>query len=222
MQRAIKALGSGDVTEAGRVLNALVQEWPAWSEAWNKRATLRFIEGRDVDSLDDIGQTLLLEPRHFGAVSGFAQICIRAGDLTAALTAFEHVLNINPNQEGARRAVEVLRRQAPQTLHGRGDKWAAGGYAPASRSGSPSSRVIPARFTDRWFVATVRAYCGRSTDRSSAGGDRTTCAVPRSDSTRRWCDTSGRSRVDATRVRVDRSAGNAGDPPHLNRGRTYA
>ena len=117
MQRAIEALGSGDVTEAGRVLNALVQEWPAWSEAWNKRATLRFIEGRDADSLDDIGKTLSLEPRHFGAVSGFAQICIRAGDLTAALTAFEHVLSINPHQEGARRAVEVLRRQAPRTLH---------------------------------------------------------------------------------------------------------
>jgi hypothetical protein len=118
MQRAIKALGSGDLPEAGRVLDALVQEWPAWSEAWNKRATLRFIEGRDADSLDDIGQTLSLEPRHFGAVSGFAQICVRAGDLTAALTAFEHVLSINPHQEGARRAVEVLRRQAPPlTLH---------------------------------------------------------------------------------------------------------
>ena len=117
MQRAIEALGNGDVTEASRVLNALVQEWPAWSEAWNKRATLRFIEGRDADSLDDIGQTLSLEPRHFGAVSGFAQICIRAGDLTAALTAFEHILSINPHQEGARRAVEVLRRQAPPTLH---------------------------------------------------------------------------------------------------------
>ncbi len=117
MQRAIEALGSGDVAEAGRVLNALVQEWPAWSEAWNKRATSRFIEGRDADSLDDIGQTLTLEPRHFGAVSGFAQICIRAGELTAALTAFEHVLNIDPNQEGARRAVEVLRRQVPRTLH---------------------------------------------------------------------------------------------------------
>ena len=117
MQRAIDALGSGDVTEAGRVLDALVQEWPAWSEAWNKRATLRFMEGRDADSLDDIEQTLSLEPRHFGAVSGFAQICIRAGDLTAALTAFEHVLSINPHLAGAHRAVEVLRRQAPRTVH---------------------------------------------------------------------------------------------------------
>ena len=117
MQRAIEALGSGDVTAAGHMLDALVHEWPAWSEAWNKRATLRFMEGRDADSLDDIGQTLSLEPRHFGAVSGFAQICIRAGDLTAALTAFEHVLSINPHQEGARQAVEMLRRRAPRTLH---------------------------------------------------------------------------------------------------------
>src|SRR4030095_11204621 len=42
MQRAIKALGNGDVTEAGRVLDALVQEGPAWSEAGNKRAALGF------------------------------------------------------------------------------------------------------------------------------------------------------------------------------------
>ena len=117
VQRAIEALGSGDVTEAGRLLDTLVQGWPAWSEAWNKRATLRFMEGRDANSLDDIEQTLSLEPRHFGAVSGFAQICMRAGNLTAALTAFEHVLSINPHQEGVRRAVEMLRRQAPRTLH---------------------------------------------------------------------------------------------------------
>jgi hypothetical protein len=117
MRRAITALSSGDVTEAGRMLDALVLEWPAWSEAWNKRATLRFMEGRDADSLDDIGQTLSLEPRHFGAVSGFAQICIRAGDLTAALTAFEHVLSIHPHQVNARQAVELLRRQASRTLH---------------------------------------------------------------------------------------------------------
>src|SRR5262245_18920995 len=85
MQRAIEALGSVDVTEASRMLDTLVQEWPAWSEAWNKRATLRFVEGRDADSLDDIGQTLLLEPRHFGCVSGFAQTGIRAGHRTAVL-----------------------------------------------------------------------------------------------------------------------------------------
>ena len=117
MQRAIAALGSGQLTEAGRLLDALIQRWPAWAEAWNKRATLRFVEQRDADSLDDIAQTLSLEPRHFGAVSGLAQICVRAGELTAAQIAFEHVLSISPYLEGARHAVEVLRKQAPRTLH---------------------------------------------------------------------------------------------------------
>ena len=79
MRSAVSALETGNLTNAGATLDAMVTQWPDWAEAWNKRATLRFIEDRDGESLGDIARTLEREPRHFGALGGFGQICLRAG-----------------------------------------------------------------------------------------------------------------------------------------------
>ncbi len=117
MRGAIAALETGDPTAADRALNMMVKRWPNWAEPWNKRATLRFVEERDADSLDDIGRTLELEPRHFGALSGFGQICMRARDISSALLVFEHAVAINPNMDSVRRVAEVLRRQGQRTIH---------------------------------------------------------------------------------------------------------
>ena len=117
MRGAIAALETGDPTAADHELNMMVKRWPNWAEAWNKRATLRFVEERDADSLDDIGRTLELEPRHFGALSGFGQICLRARDVSSALLAFEQAVAVNPNLDSVRQAAMVLRRQDPRTIH---------------------------------------------------------------------------------------------------------
>lgn len=117
MRIAIAAIEAGDVANADRALNEMVERWPTWAEAWNKRATLRFIEERDAESLDDIDRTLTLEPRHFGALSGFGQICLRAGDMDSALLAFERAVAINPTMDSIRQAAELLRKENPPTIH---------------------------------------------------------------------------------------------------------
>lgn len=117
MRSATAAFETGDSTAADLELNMMVNRWPNWAEAWNKRATLRFVEQRDSDSLDDIGRTLELEPRHFGALSGFGQICLRARDISSALLAFEQAVVVNPNLDSIRQAAVVLRRQDPRTIH---------------------------------------------------------------------------------------------------------
>ncbi|MGO4570660.1 hypothetical protein [Microvirga sp. 2TAF3] len=113
MGAAIEALASGALKQARPLLDHLVSRHPDWAEAWNKRATLAFIENRDADSLRDIAQTLELEPRHFGAVSGFGQICLRHGHLNEARAAFQIALSINPHLEDLR---EILEDLAPQNL----------------------------------------------------------------------------------------------------------
>jgi hypothetical protein len=57
--------------------------------------------------------TLLLEPRHFGAVAGFGQICLRNGHLNEARAAFQVALSINPHLRGLR---ELIAELDPQTL----------------------------------------------------------------------------------------------------------
>ena len=57
-----------------KLFTDVINEDPKWAEGWNKRATLLFILGDYEKSLDDIEKVLDLEPRHFGALSGRAQI----------------------------------------------------------------------------------------------------------------------------------------------------
>ena len=113
MGAALEAMASRDLDEARALLDELVRRHPDWSEAWNKRATLAFMEHRDTESLADICRTLELEPRHFGAVSGFGQICLRQGHLNEARAAFQIALALNPHLEELR---EVLDDLGPRLL----------------------------------------------------------------------------------------------------------
>ena len=67
--------------------------------------------------MQDIDRTLQLEPRHFGAISGFGQICMRVGDVASAVVAFEKAVRLNPNFEDLRKAIAYLERELPRTLH---------------------------------------------------------------------------------------------------------
>lgn len=97
MQAAIAAIAGRKTVQALALLDALVADAPDWAEVWNKRATLHYICERDAESMADIRQTLHREPRHFGALAGFGQICLRNGDQPAAMLAFEAALRINPH-----------------------------------------------------------------------------------------------------------------------------
>lgn len=117
MEQAIRAIASKDFDMAALVLDALVDARPEWAEAWNKRATLNFIRGRDSEAVADIMETLVREPRHFGAVSGFAQICLRHGRDQDALVAFEVALGINPHLEGVAALVAEMHARGARVLH---------------------------------------------------------------------------------------------------------
>ena len=117
MRSVIDAFEVGDWTGARETLDALIDRWPEWAEAWNKRATLHFAEDRDADSLDDIARTLACEPRHFGALGGLGRICLRTGHATAALMAFERVLTIDPGLEDVRKTVQALRKETRHAVH---------------------------------------------------------------------------------------------------------
>jgi len=117
MSAAIAAIASGDHARAQGLLDTLIERAPDYAEAWNKRATLHFLRGRDEASVADINRTLTLEPRHFGAIAGFAQICLRNGDPISARLAFEVALKINPRLVAVHIAVDELARIRPTTIH---------------------------------------------------------------------------------------------------------
>lgn len=114
---AIAAIAASDYAHGRAALNDLIARDPDYAEAWNKLATLEFLAGRDRESVAAIARTLELEPRHFGAISGFAQICLRNGDPASARLAFEVALRLNPRLTAVRIAVDELNRTHPATLH---------------------------------------------------------------------------------------------------------
>lgn len=104
-----KAMGSGRLDMALRLSNQLIDSSPEFAEAWNKRATIHYLMRNNVASVADIRETVRLEPRHFGAISGLGMIFLRENNLPAALEAFEQVLLISPASSNAQRSVERVR-----------------------------------------------------------------------------------------------------------------
>jgi len=109
MRQLSAAMQSQDTDRALELADRLVDAAPSYAEGWNRRATIHYLRGDDDLSVADIRETLVLEPRHFGAISGLGLIFLRQGDLDAALEAFEQVLVISPASENARRSVERVR-----------------------------------------------------------------------------------------------------------------
>ena len=111
MQDGMELMNRGLLDQAEQVFSALIDERPDFAEAWNKRATIRFLRGDDTGSRRDIARVIDLEPRHFGALSGLGMIHMRAGDLQAALQAFEAALRVNPHLDQAVDITARLRQQ---------------------------------------------------------------------------------------------------------------
>lgn len=118
LERATRAIAALDFPVAERILARLVGVFPDFAEAWNKRATLFYMQQRDDESVANIHRTLQLEPRHYGAMCGFAQICLSRGDADSALFAFEAALRVNPHLDETRDIVrKLLHEQRPAAAH---------------------------------------------------------------------------------------------------------
>ena len=109
MAVGIQQMNLGQFDNAERIFSNLAQSYPEHAEVWNKRATVRFMRGNDSGSRQDIARVIDLEPRHFGALSGLGMINMRAGDLPAALQAFEAAVRVNPHMDQAEAMIRNLR-----------------------------------------------------------------------------------------------------------------
>ena len=108
MGRAMQALQRKDYTLCQDLLGSIVEIEPQWAEAWNKRATVRYMADDALGAMQDIAHVLSLEPRHFGALSGMGFILQGRGFDKRALEAFRKALEINPRHEEMRRLVDKL------------------------------------------------------------------------------------------------------------------
>jgi len=108
MQWSQKAMGEQKFDVALDFLDQVVTLDPSYAEGWNRRATVHFMMQNFGKSMSDIDQTLRLEPRHFGALAGMAQIMKARGNKQLALNAWQRVLDIYPMMRSAQNEVSTL------------------------------------------------------------------------------------------------------------------
>ncbi|HIB22432.1 MAG TPA: hypothetical protein EYO32_13190 [Rhodospirillales bacterium] len=106
----IASMHAGQLGTALNKFNEVIQLAPDFAEGWNKRATIFYLMKKFDRSVNDIAQTLKLEPRHFGALSGLGLINQAIGQNKAAIKAFEHALDLNPHLPGLKEKVTKMKK----------------------------------------------------------------------------------------------------------------
>jgi tetratricopeptide (TPR) repeat protein len=108
MMRAKAAMDAQKYDVALKLLDAVVKLRPDYVEAWNRRATVYYLQNDYQRSLEDIEQVLVREPRHFGALAGLGMIMQDLGDDKRALDAFRKALAVNPYLDKLPEMVKTL------------------------------------------------------------------------------------------------------------------
>jgi tetratricopeptide (TPR) repeat protein len=109
-------LGRNEVEQAIDTFTRVVDNLPGFAEAWNKRATARFLAGDLAGAMDDCEHALSLVPDHFGSLAGYGHIYFRLDDLDMAILYWQRALEVNPNLDSVARSIEA----AEKILVGRG------------------------------------------------------------------------------------------------------
>ena len=108
MSRAKTAVDAKKIEVAIKLLDSVIKLRPDYIEAWNRRATLYYMQNDYGRSLADIQQVLIREPRHFGALAGLGMIMQEVGDEKRALDAYRKALAVNPHLEKIPDQVKAL------------------------------------------------------------------------------------------------------------------
>lgn len=96
LERARQLMRFGEGDNAEILLGEIIERHPSWAEPYNQRAILNFFREKFEASLADIAQTLDREPKHFGALSGSAQIYFGTGRPERGLEALRLARDIHP------------------------------------------------------------------------------------------------------------------------------
>lgn len=112
MSRGLREAHANEMDDATAVFSDAIVLDPTLAEAWHQRAIARFKAGDAVGAVQDLHETLKLEPRHFGAWETLEQIAAGREDWKAAYDAWQHVMDIDPRTPHGEERLKDLKRKA--------------------------------------------------------------------------------------------------------------
>ena len=107
LRRGQDAMDDGNYEAAVEHLTALVDHAPDFAEAYSARATAYYLTENYGPALDDLATALVLNPDHFGAMTGLGIIMEELGRTERALTAYREVIARHPNEP---QVLDAIRR----------------------------------------------------------------------------------------------------------------
>ncbi len=96
LQRGIQLLNENQLDDAEELFTVLASDYPEFSEAHNKLATVLFLNGNYALSIKECKTTLDLNPHHFGAWNGLGLCLYQTGHFQEAIRSFQQALEIQP------------------------------------------------------------------------------------------------------------------------------
>ena len=114
LRQASAAINARDFDPAEKMLSQLLETYPNYAEAWNRRASLYYLMKRYDVAMIDINHALELESRNFGALVGKGMILRATGKGEQAIAAFNEALAINPHLRAVKAAIDQIEKDEPQ------------------------------------------------------------------------------------------------------------
>ena len=111
LQRGREAMRRGDSAGAIGHFSALIDHAPEFAEGYHARATAWFMAGRLGLALDDLQETLRLNPHHFSALAGVGRIFEDLKAFDRAQKAYEASYAIHPHRDDVKAALERLEKR---------------------------------------------------------------------------------------------------------------
>ncbi|TXM68997.1 hypothetical protein [Methylobacterium sp. WL120] len=106
--RARQAMTTQDFALAAELMDRVTAIEPAWSEGWNRRATVFWLLTDKSTAIADLQRALILEPRHFEAWAALGRIYLSMDDKVRAMNAYRGALAIYPRMPKLKDAMERL------------------------------------------------------------------------------------------------------------------
>ena len=114
--RGLEAMRIGDFVMSIDFFTRVIEKNPDFAEGWNKRATVYYILGQFDKSMIDINKTLLLEPRHFGAMDGMGLIFIQLQHYDKAIKIYDQMLEIFPHSADTLAKKKLMQEYISQSI----------------------------------------------------------------------------------------------------------
>jgi tetratricopeptide (TPR) repeat protein len=111
MSRAASALGQANNGAARALIDAVTRVAPHYAEGWRVKGHMQQAAGDDTAAMISLERVIVINPRHFSAMTELAEMLEDYGDKPGALKLYRRALTLDPHLKVASERVKALTKE---------------------------------------------------------------------------------------------------------------